>query len=242
MVKLDLDTIDAVVFDLDDTLIDTSGQLVPAALRVAAEAMVAAGIDADAATLHGHLVERASAGLGADYFGTAVARFGTRDSASGEEIAARGRRAYLTADVGCPPLLPGAVSLLERLRDRARLFLVTAGDPDTQRRKVTRLGIAPRFDEIRWVASVDGEDKFAALAALLDTHALTAERCVVVGDRVGGEIHDANRLGMISVWIRRGEFREREPRNQGEVPGHVVRDVAELTALFGLEPETEGPA
>lgn len=226
----------AVVFDLDDTLVDTAGKLVSSALSDAAEAMVDAGLAAEAAAVARHLEALAERRVGFDYFAEAADRFGAAGEFREETILA-GRRAYFQRPV--PPIepLPGSRSLLATLRQRYRLFLVTAGSPETQRQKVARLELTKAFDGICWIDSLRNEQKGAAFRKILERERLEPFRCVCVGDRVMGEIADANRLGIWTIRVRRGEFASVEPANSEETPDFTVDDLFGVAQLLQVELE-----
>ena len=229
----------AVFFDLDDTLIDTAGQLVETALEDAADAMLRAGLRADRAELINFLQAKACAAKGGNYFAAAVERFG--QGATGSSLSAaekEGRTAFFAAAVPDIEPLPDCERLLRELRKRGcRLFLITAGNPTTQRQKIDRLGFAEAFDAITYVNSLEGETKLPAFQKLLARFAIDPADCLCVGDRIVGEIRDANSLGMWTVRIRGGEFAAVEPSHANEIPDFSVANVHELAALLGMGPE-----
>ena len=230
---LDLERIDAIFFDLDDTLIDTSGVLVDPALRVTARRLLDAGMPGAIAEVEQFLLRQAQAGRGLDYFRNAAVHFGASDM-DVDRLAEIGRRTFLTVEVPAIRTLPGVAQLLDTLEGRCRLFLVTAGDPATQRAKIAQLDIGSRFDEMRFVSSLEGEDKDAAFVDLMQGHDLEAERCVCVGDRLVGEIRSGNHLGMRTVWLRRGEFSRMAPATPMDTPDFTISDPRELGTLLGL--------
>ena len=230
----------AVFFDLDDTLMDTAGQLVEAALADAAAAMVEAGLQADVDAVRQHLHGKTTRAAGSDYFASAAEEFGLEGSLR-EEVIDAGRHAFFHRPVPAIELLPGSRPLLAALQQRCRLYLVTAGSPATQRTKVERLRIGDTFDDICWIDSLRGEQKGSAFGKILEREGLDPSRCVCVGDRVMGEIADANRLGMWTIRVRRGEFAGVAPDNADETPDFTVDDlfgVAELLQVE-LDPDAE---
>ena len=228
----------AVFFDLDDTLIDTAGQLVDLALEDAADAMQREGLRVDRDELLDFLRSEAQAARGGNYFVAAVERFSEGcASSSPSSVAMAARVAFFAAEVPDLEPLPGCRHLLSQLCGRGcRLFLITAGNPETQRKKIDRLGFAETFDAIAYVNSLGGETKLPAFQQLLDRFALDPSDCLCVGDRVVGEIRDANSLGMWTVRMQRGEFAALEPSHMNEVPSFVVADLHELATLLGMDP------
>ena len=103
--RLEPDTVDAVFFDLDDTLLDTAGRIVRPALAAAARAMVAAGFPASTEELAAFLHRQAEAADGRDYFARAADRFDVIDE-DRERLIQTGRRAYLSREVADLELFP----------------------------------------------------------------------------------------------------------------------------------------
>jgi putative hydrolase of the HAD superfamily len=193
--------IEAVLFDLDDTLFDQRAWLTGAWLAVA-EAGERLGLDA--ARLHAALVEVAAEG-----------------SAKGGIIDRALTRVGATLDVGPlvaafkahrPPRLspyPDADAALARLGRRVALGLVTDGDPGIQRSKLRALGIAGRFDAV--VLSDElGRDRRkphpAPFLAALDALGVEPGRAAFVGDRPDKDIAGGNGVGMRTVRVRTGEY------------------------------------
>jgi len=171
----------AVIFDLDDTLIDTHGVLLPDALRRVAEAV---GVDVARLDARGKRIEEVLAPLGD----------------VDPERRAAAARAWYSPEV--PPLkpLPGARALLASLRGRVRLHLVTRGDPARQTRKIERSGLRAFFDEvvIRAIEQPGSKrDDFERLFAGLDR-----ARCAVVGDDDRDELRHAAAMGCVAIDVR----------------------------------------
>ena len=79
-----------------------------------------------------------------------------------------------------------------------------------------------------------GQRKLPAFRQLLEDHRLDPGCCACVGDRVAGEILDANQLGMWTIRLRRGEFVAMEPSSPAETPDFTVDNLSELADLFGI--------
>lgn len=166
----------AAVFDLDDTLVDTKGALLPDALRRTAAAL---GVDAARLDPAGKRVEEVVAPLGP----------------LPPALQAAAAAAWYAPDV--PPLepLPGMRELLERLRGRLLLFLVTRGDPARQARKLARCGLAPCFDRVVIRPIGAPGSKADDFRALLAEHGVAPEECAVIGDDPDDELAHAAALG-----------------------------------------------
>ena len=213
----------ALVADLDDTVVDTFGCLIEPLEARAAQAMVAAGYADEPA----EALARRSLRLRRE----APAELEDRLRAAGlPESAIAARRAVL-ADVPLDALALGAdvEATLRALEVPA--WLLTAGPPGFQRRKVERLGLEVHFERVVIVDAPRGESKRDALAALRDEHRWEARRVVVVGNRLDDEVRAAAELGMRSVWLRHGEGSEMSPA-PGAAPDHVIERFAELPGLL----------
>lgn len=95
------------------------------------------------------------------------------------------------------------LDVLNELKGKYKLFLLTNGSPDLQR---TKLALSPElepyFDDI--MVSGDfgsGKPDPAIFKALLEKHSINEEEAVMVGDNLLTDILGATKIGMQSVWI-----------------------------------------
>ena len=170
-----------VVFDLDDTLIDTKGVLLPDALRRVAEAT---GLDVEQLNARGKRIDEVLTGL---------------DLTPEQRV--RAAETWYGPDV--PPLepLPGARAVLDRLAGRVHLVLLTRGSPERQQRKIDQCGLRACFDEILIRAIEQPGSKRDDLAGVLARTGVTASRCVVVGDDERDELRHAADLGCLAIKV-----------------------------------------
>jgi putative hydrolase of the HAD superfamily len=151
---------------------------------------------------------------------------GIEDERLGEELAERfpaERRAR-------PFVYDETFEVLDRLRGRYKLLLLTNGSPDLQREKLAGVPeLAPYFDHI----VISGEFGDGKPAASIFRHALALlgigpVDAVMVGDKLTTDILGANTVGIDSVWINRhGLVRS------GEIePAYEIRSLRELPALL----------
>lgn len=171
-----------VVFDLDDTLIDTRNVLLPLALKRVADAT---GIPVARLNRRGKRIDEVLVGIE----GVTQAQ---REAAA---------EAWYRPDV--PPLtpFPGARQLLEGLKGRVRLVLLTRGAPERQKRKIAQCGLGPCFDEIVIRAIEAPGSKRDDLEALLERHGIGASRCGVIGDDDRDELKHARELGCVAIKV-----------------------------------------
>ena len=228
----------ALLFDLDDTLLDYS-EGVDAHWQQAVRAHAPAGADAaklvdavaearrwfwddparhrrervDMLGAWQHIVEFALARLQleADGLAPAIAR----------DFAAR-RRAAMR-------LFPDALESLERFRRRSvPLGLVTNGDATMQRDKIERYGLAPFFGAI----VIEGEFGAGKPDAIVYREALALlgaapDAAWMVGDHLEFDVEAPQALGLKGVWVDR-EGRGL-PAGSPVRPHQIVRSLRDLT-------------
>jgi putative hydrolase of the HAD superfamily len=236
--------LDAVLFDLDDTLHDDTIAFRSAAEEVAREVAAEHGIDA--LTLKDAYVAEAEgfwkrltadqvqeilltklSSLRSRLWGSALSSIGLDDPRLAERSAVNYnlyRKKYFA-------LFPGALDLLTRLRASGKkLGLVTNGVSETHNEKIALLELSDRFDAI-FLADQTGMVKpdprlFAHACEKLGSRATAT---AMVGDRYERDIAGANEAGLFTIWMNlRGEAL---PENAAP-PGAVVRTIAEVSALL----------
>ncbi len=215
-------TIDAIVFDLDDTLLDTSGLLLEPAHREACQAMISAGLDVTLDRLLATREQLHRQHPREDLDTLLCAHFGQDEPA----IAQAGRKAFYQRPIPDLPVSRDLLAMLDRLSDRCTLLLVTSGDPVTQSEKIRQMRIGNRFQNLVYVPL--GQSKRDALEELIGEHQLEPARTLVVGDRVDSEIAAARRLGMRTVRVRGGEYGHLRPTSAEEQADWEVDSVLDL--------------
>jgi len=215
----------AVIFDLDDTLYDCSGQLVESARRRAAAAMVRAGLPCTEEEAYQTQVElEESFGPKFDVFERIAERFGCPRS-----IVHVALSAYNSDDVENIQPFPCVPDVLADLRaDGYRVFLVTTGVYSRQWKKIQKLGLESAFDEI----VVNDADKGLPLdecySQLMTKHNISPEETAVVGDRIYAEVKVGNILGMTTVQFYHGRAKDLTPKTDIEIPDYRVKHLNEL--------------
>ena len=221
----------ALIFDLDDTLLDTSGQLIGPAAQDACQAMVKEGLDCTVEACVRRRAELVRRGVNQPL--EVIGReFGSRDDDSLDRIVQAGLRAFYEREVPANiKLFPGAFETLLQLKQHHLLFLVTIGSVPTQSRKLEILGIAPQFQKVFVVDISVDSDKTGALRKILMTTRLNPEQVLCIGNRIDSEIVQAKRLGMKTCWVRQGEHAFAQPRLKEETPDFTIRALRELVSL-----------
>jgi putative hydrolase of the HAD superfamily len=204
--------IDAVLFDLDDTLHDDTAAYMRAAARVAENVSRERGInphaleDAYAQEIHrfwGGLsasdLRTKIAGVRRTLWQRALASVGIDDAAFAERCAKEYdeyRRDYFT-------LYPGALELLQELRrEGKRLGLVTNGFAETHYDKIALLRLRELFDGI-FIADEVGMVKPDPQIFIHACESLGSSpgRAAMVGDRYERDIRGGAEAGLFTVWV-----------------------------------------
>ncbi|HEY2868338.1 MAG TPA: HAD family hydrolase [Gaiellales bacterium] len=143
------------------------------------------------------------------------------------ELADRLARAYREhRHALCRPY-PETVAVLESLRGRMRLAVVTNGTEEHQRTKLDASGLTEHFDAIVTSGAVGASKPDPAIfRAALDAVGCSPEDAVMVGDNPLRDIAGAQQAGLRGVWIDRDGGNAR-----GVVPDARIRELGELAAL-----------
>jgi putative hydrolase of the HAD superfamily len=235
--------LEAVLFDLDDTLHDDTATYRRAAERVAGE--VANDYGSSAETLLAAYVRQSEA----FWKDLDVAQFGTPLGAVRATLWGRALRASGLADdpalaVRCADaynryrrehlrLWPGALDLLVSLRARGyRLALVTNGFAETHREKLVVLELEDAFDEV-FIADEVGMLKPDPRLFRLACERLGVEpaAAAMVGDRYERDIRGAHATGLFTVWLNLRD--ERVPAGAPE-PDAIVERLEEVEGALPL--------
>ncbi|MEA3513905.1 MAG: HAD-IA family hydrolase [Nanoarchaeota archaeon] len=212
--------IKVIIFDLDDTLCNTSSTLNDSMQEIF-RAMIDAGLPARIKDIdlsdnpHAFIPEFAS---------RLAKKYG-----AGKEAVSAGMEAYYNY-VGNPELFPEVNDMLQEL-GKYKLILLTTGRPDAQKKKVELLGIKNHFQDIIF-DDIANSDKGKKMRDILDKYSLKPEEVVVVGDKIFSEIEAANRLGIISVRCMRGRFKDAEPANKQQLPDYKIDNLMELRDIL----------
>jgi putative hydrolase of the HAD superfamily len=237
-------SLDAIFFDVDDTLFSTS-EFAKKARRAACEAMHHVGLTLDPSALEDELREVVSE-FSSNYnshFDQLLRRIPRRyyKGVNPAIIVAAGVKAYHDTKVGGVTPYPDASRLLQ---DLAKLEIIrgviTSGLTVKQAEKVLRLGIyeylTPAAIYISEQIGINKPNPKLWRRACSDLN-LKPARCMYIGDRGTRDVDPANALGMITVRLRRGGKYEQEV---GETEAnHEITDFEQLRAIlisdYGLE-------
>jgi uncharacterized cofD-like protein len=223
--------INAIIFDLDDTLFDCTGLLVEASRRRAARAMIEAGLpctEEEAYQLQKTLTERY--GPYCHVFDEIAKKYNMDHS-----LVERAFHAYNSGEVANIKPFPDVIPTLEQLKSEGyKLFLVTTGVHERQKNKIELLGLGPYFDQVVINDQEVGLLLEEAFRDLLETYDFSPSEVVVVGDRIGEELRIASDLGMYAVQMLHGRFKVETAVEVSRRPDYKIKQIFQLPVILRL--------
>jgi putative hydrolase of the HAD superfamily len=235
----------AVLFDLDDTILDDSGCVERSWTDACDECCTAFGVDGIARIRSAirdagewfwsdperHRVGRLDMKAARQSMATVgLERVGIVDESLATALAvayARHRDARLA-------LLPGALETVHRFKAAGcALALVTNGSRRTQRMKIERFGLEPIFDAI----FVEGELGFGKPDPRVYELALShlghpPAETWMVGDHLEWDVAAPQKLGIYGIWV--------DAQSKGVPPGSTARPDLTVRSITELQPIAKG--
>ena len=239
------ESLQAVFFDLDDTLVDARGSWQAGFCEVIASVLdQAPGLGRLGApqqiyrTYFRRYSEEAYAASGGgewsrDFSRAAFRRLLAEHDEPDEALADRLLEAYVEAWPRHIETFEDVMETLEIVRSRYRVGLVTNGLSAEQRLKIERGGLVDAFD----VIVVSGEVGVRKPDPAIFGYALRAldvepAHAMHIGDSAPHDVRGARNAGLGAVWVDRGHG---QPEDERSEPHVRVTAVGELCGLLGLE-------
>ena len=221
----------AVIFDLDDTLYDCTGSLIEASRKRAAKALVDGGLrctEEEAYQLQKELSDKY--GPYHLVFNEIINKYNA-DS----KLINIAYKAYNSSEVfGIKPF-PDVIATLKELKDRGyKLFLLTVGIHDRQEKKIQTLELKPYFDEIIINDQEIGLLTEDCMQDLIRRHNLAPGEVAMVGDRARDELRIAKSLGMITIQMLHGRFKNEPAMNECDRPDYKVKRIFQISTILQL--------
>ncbi len=217
-----------IIFDLDDTLIDTSGALIPIKLRAALQAMIKAGlkVNSEERALAILLEIDSSSPNGketlAQFLDGIRADFRFLEAGAKEYYGAGGSDFTICA-------LPGAQETLAKLHENHHLVLISSGDPQQQQLKMKKANINAKL--FQKIIICDGYNKKTHYRQIMAEFKCQPIDSIVCGDKFETDLLPAKELGMTTVQILWG--RALRLPVKGEGPDYRIRYLPELLKIVG---------
>ena len=224
--------IKAVIFDLDDTLYDCSGSLIDASRRRAAKALVEAGLTCTEEEVY-QLQKELSEKHGPYHliFNEIVNKYNA-DS----KLINIAYKAYNSSEVSEIKPFPYVISTFKELKENGyKLFLLTVGVHERQEKKINILGLKPYFDEIVISDQEIGLPLEDCMRDLIERHTINFREAVMVGDRVREELRIAKSLGMTTIQMLHGRFKNEPAVNDCDKPDYKIKRIFQITTILQLK-------
>lgn len=211
------------IFDLDDTLIDTSGSITPFKMKECLKLFIQEGLhvaDFDAAyerllSINARSLKSRDALLEfAGHVGLVEKVIGEMTRPLPQGFSVR--------------LTPNAKEILDHFQKKGHtLALVTGGHPPFQMEKLEKAGIDRAY--FSKIAIPEDSVKKPFYKALLDEFSIEPKQALVCGDRVAMDLRPAFELGLRTVHMRwgRGTVGTTEPWVD-----HAISDLSELKRII----------
>jgi putative hydrolase of the HAD superfamily len=220
--------IKCVIFGVDDVLYDASLQMSTARLN-AIKAMIEAGLPTDIEAAY-RVLQSVVRECGSDYnkhFDKLLERLGLKWN---PRVIAAGVAAYRETSSAYLKLYPDTFPTLLKLREEGyKIGIVSEGRAVKQWQKLIELGIQHMFDHV--VTSEEtGSDiiKPETIRSVLKALAVRPGQTIFVGNIPETDIRCANKAKVISVRIRKGENRTREPESAETKPKYEINKISEI--------------
>jgi HAD superfamily hydrolase (TIGR01549 family) len=228
--------LEAIFFDLDDTLVDDQASFTIATARVCAD--LRSGLDEA-------LLTRTYVEVSNDYWRTrayaygdlydvrlqlwqrALALCGCHDAA----LAETARNLYTQYRTEICEVYEGTVAVLEALAGAYRIGVVTNGHGDTQRNRLRLAGLDRYLDVVVAATDIDaGKPDPAIFAHALERLTLQPDEVWHVGDNLHSDVAGALNAGLgAAVWLNH-RAEQRQPDHPA--PHHEIASLAELPGLL----------
>lgn len=223
----------AIAFDLDDTLMDTTGILVPNAAKNAFQILIDAGLTLTLAECEEKRTQLIKNISHKDVFTILAAKFGTEKTLLVLDLA--NRAFYEPKLPKYLPLLDGAIENILALKNSYSLYIVTAGYETAQNEKIRALGIESHFKKIFVVNSLAKERKFSSFEKILKIENIQPHELLCIGNSLSSEIADAKKIGAVACYFEFGEDRGTVSIESDEKPDYHVRKHSDVIAACKLK-------
>lgn len=125
----------------------------------------------------------------------------------------------------------GMIELLATLRAGGIGLVALDDSPRDLGGRIDRLGYGALFDATVSGAALDTAKPDPRIwRAAAEACGAEPGECLMVGDRIDADIAPARRLGMATIWLRVGRWRDVEARDWTELPDAEACDANELAA------------
>lgn len=218
--------IQVIVFDLDDTLLDTSGLLVPKALENIHKYWSELGQTLDFQSFLSLRDVYLKSHSNSTVFEKILEKYPTSNNAL-----ALSQAEDFFYEPEIPPNLPlidGAVELLESLKPKYHLALLTSGEEPTQRQKIESTKLAQYFHDVFITYQPTNYKKRPFFEKLLKEKQISPAQLLSVGNRKSSEIREAKLLGCQTCWFAYGEHISEIEQSPADHPDFTIQHLRDF--------------
>jgi uncharacterized cofD-like protein/HAD superfamily hydrolase (TIGR01549 family) len=220
------ENIKAIIFDLDNTLHDNEF-LTNRNMIKTVKSMIETGMKCNLNDGVKKLKEIINKNPSSDKIKELATSFDSHD----KKIIEAGVYAYQHPEFDELIIYPETKEVLDKLKNKYKLVLISQGAYDSQEKRIDVLGIRNYFDYIYLPETGKKRDSFNIVLNELNFH---PEEILVVGDRIDSEIKIGKELGMKTCRVMRGKYKIIEPRIKTEEPDYVVNTLRGLYNILNL--------
>lgn len=229
------------IFDLDDTLLDTTGELIPLVAHRVCEFLVEKKIYSSLNEVNEAWLDKKKQWAGQVLIEKLIEEKASPGKIPSTQWVQEAYQIFRTPHIPNKlSLLPGAQEILIRAHQQVPLFLVTQGDIPTQMKKVKTLGIVDFFRHIYYVDPLRGENKSQAFQSILQQFQFTPEHVLSIGNRLDNEIELSNKLGMQTCYLPYGEHSMEVVQSKDQEPNYLIHNLEELQVLMPILLQSSG--
>jgi len=230
--------IKALILDLDNTLWDTTGQLVRKAQIEALKEMAKKGLpikQSEAAKTRDFLIRKY--GQHVNITTKAIEHFGLyrKDRKKAEKIRLIGHHKYHTINIGKITPFRDTIPTLKKLKKQnKKIILLSYGVPKQQNAKITELGIRRYFDRIVFDATIGRSNKkihIRKIVQWLKKKNIGKNEILLVGDYIKSEIEGGKRLGLKTARMVHGRYSKLKPENRWQRTDYRIRKIKEILRI-----------
>lgn len=217
-----------IIFDIDDTLYDASFQMSTARLN-AIKAMIEAGLPTNIEIAY-RVLEEIVKEFGRHYnrhYDKLLERLGLGWN---PRVIAAGVIAYRETSSAYLKAYSDTISVLLKLRESGyQLGIVSEGRAVKQWQKLIQLGIQHLFHRVVISEEIkEGTITPEMFKLVLKDLGVSPEETVFVGNQLDTDILCANKVGVVSVRMRKGEHRVEEPKSSEMAPKYEINKLSEI--------------
>lgn len=220
--------LETLVFDLDDTLLDTQNQITLPLLKKVHSFVESQGYNVSLQAILKFRYEHNTTVPHRDFFQRLGRRL-TRDPDEAKAIADKMTQHYYSFRGPFGISIPkGLIGQLDEWAQEYALFLITAGQTERQSQKVAELRIGSFFKHVFIADKAKNISKADCLLQILEAQGGSAGNALSIGNRVDLEIRESKLLGMKTCLVLTGEYKDLKPTDRLEEPDFVIPNLYAL--------------